>query len=198
MDSGYGCCAPRRSGTGSACEARKRLRWKTPCCGRRPEHAQRKTMSTTSAIRRFGRSAARLSRTRYPAFLFGGGMPSDQLPVFTYHAVGAAALRGDLEFLERNGYRTIGIEEFHDRCTSRGGTGDRCVLLTFDDGLRNFRDEVYPLLREHEARAVAFVPTYWIDGGERLPACDGEHSEAAARARADAAENPGFMTWQEL
>src|SRR5690606_10297242 len=34
--------------------------------------------------------------------------------------------------------------------------------------------------------------------GERLPACDGEHSEAAARARADAAENPGFMTWREL
>ena len=62
-------------------------------------------------IRRLRRSAARLARTRYPAFLFGREVPADELPVFTYHEVDAAELDGDLDFLERNGSRTLSLDE---------------------------------------------------------------------------------------
>ena len=153
-------------------------------------------MSATASIRRLGRSAARLARTRYPAFLFGGPLPRTEILVFTYHDVDADVLRGDLEFLERNGYRTLSADEFHDRRGRTASGRDRAVLLTFDDARRSFRDVAYPVLREREARAVLFVPGFWIGGGRG--AAGANDTEALRAARADAAANPGFMTWEQL
>jgi peptidoglycan/xylan/chitin deacetylase (PgdA/CDA1 family) len=150
---------------------------------------------SSAGFRRLARSAVRVARTRYPTFLFGGGVPDGEIPVFTYHDVGADVLRGDLEYLEINGYRTLSLDEFGERSAAASVRSDRCVLLTFDDARRSFWDTAYPVLREHSARAAVFVPSYWIAGGR---AEDGEGAGAAAAARADAAADPGFMTWQQL
>ena len=140
-------------------------------------------MIDLARLRRFRRSAARLARTRYPAFLFGGSGPPGEIPVFTYHEVDAPTLIGDLDFLARNGYRTLGLDEFHDRAASTSGVRDRCVLLTFDDARRNFWDVGWPVLRGRGARAALFVPSYWIGGSAGGP---------------PGAVPPGFMTWEQL
>src|SRR5690606_36089316 len=72
-------------------------------------------MPDVADIRRLRRSAARLARTRYPAFLFGREVPAGEIPVFTYHEIDGAELERDLDFLERNGYRTLSIDDYHER-----------------------------------------------------------------------------------
>lgn len=143
----------------------------------------RMTLLETADLRRAARSVARVARTRYPAFLFGGAVPRAEIPVFTYHEVDADGLRADLDFLALNGYRTLGLDEFHDRSRSATARRDRCVLLTFDDARRNFWEVAWPVLRERSVRAALFVPSYWIDGTAR-----GAHD----------ATPPGFMTWEQL
>lgn len=110
--------------------------------------------------RRLERSLARIARTRYPAFLFGRAPPRNEIPVFTYHDVAAETLDADLAFLAANGYRALGIDEFHDRL-SGGRIADRLVLLTFDDARRSFFEVAYPLLERRGIRATLFVPSHW-------------------------------------
>lgn len=137
-----------------------------------------------AGVRRLTRSAARVARTRYPSFLFGSDLRPGEVPVFCYHDVDPETLAGDLQFLARNGYRTLGLDEFHERSTGRRARGERCVLLTFDDARRSFWDVALPVLRAHEARAALFVPTYWP--GEP----DGTERQEAASTR--------FMSWAQL
>lgn len=144
-------------------------------------------MRYTANLRRLRRSVARVARTRYPAFLFGGRLAPNEVPVFTYHDVEADALRRDLEFLDRNGYRTIGLEEFSERTARRAARSDKAVLLTFDDARRSFHDDAFPVLREHGAKGALFVPTYWIAGAAAAPGQGGAPSESRA-----------FMSWPEL
>ena len=134
-------------------------------------------------LRRLRRSAARLARTRYPAFVFGREVGADEIPVFTYHEIDAAELEADLEFLERNRYRTLSLDEYHERMRNPRLGRDKCVLLTFDDARRNFWNVVFPVLAKRGARAALFVPTYWV-GTRNVPA----HESTP----------PGFMTWDEL
>lgn len=130
-----------------------------------------------SRIGQAAREARRVTRTHYPGFLFGAGVPAGVHYAFVYHDVDPDVFRRDLEFLALNGYATLGIDEFAgDRRQASDRPG---VLLTFDDARRNFWDVAYPLLEEFEARATLFVPTQWIDD-----------DDYGASAR--------FMTWKQL
>lgn len=143
----------------------------------------KKNRMDTTQLRRAARSAARLARTHYPRFAFGMSVDPGEIPVFTYHDISPETLERDLEYLERNGYRTLSIDEYHDRMSAGTGAGDRVVLLTFDDARRSFRDDAWPVLTRRRARAVLFVPSYWPEGD------DGARPEAAPT---------GFMTWQDI
>lgn len=107
------------------------------------------------------RTAARIARTRYPAFIAGLPVSRDEIPVFTYHDVGQTQLTGDLEFLRSNGYRTLSLDEFLTS-KARGMRVGRSVLLTFDDARKSFCTTALPLLRAYDAKAVLFAPTYWM------------------------------------
>jgi peptidoglycan/xylan/chitin deacetylase (PgdA/CDA1 family) len=93
--------------------------------------------------------------------------------VLTYHRTGA----------NRHGFKTISADVFRDQmrwlrsnCTpiapaelrSSAVGGDRRkppVLVTFDDGYRDYHDVAYPILREQGIPAINFVSTYFIDSG---------------------------------
>ncbi len=51
---------------------------------------------------RLMRTLARISRTRYPGFVFGLPLSRREIPVFIYHDVETPAFARDLEFLNRN------------------------------------------------------------------------------------------------
>ncbi len=100
--------------------------------------------------------------------LFDGSLPSfvaaprpqDQLPgvpVFCYHLIEVEQFGSDLEFLKRNGYVTLSPQEFLDHLVLSQKIPERSVLLTFDDGPKNFYDVAFPLLREYSAKAMAFI-----------------------------------------
>ena len=129
-------------------------------------------------IGRLLRTAARISRTRYPGFIFGLPVARGEIPVFTYHDVETQDFARDLEYLQSNGYRTLSLEEY--LAARNGGRRlSRAVLLTFDDARKSFWTVALPLLRTFEARAVLFVPTYWM-------------------ATPSQPENDLFMTWPEV
>ncbi|MGH7797410.1 MAG: polysaccharide deacetylase family protein [Candidatus Binatia bacterium] len=127
-----------------------------------------------------------MAATHYPPFLFGLPLADHELPVFIYHEVDRDSFAGDLAFLRDNGYRTLSTDEFFLAGSDRGG-GKR-VLLTFDDARRNFWDVAFPVLKEHNARATLFVPTYWIGG--RKDVLDPHMDPAPAQET--------FMTWEQL
>jgi peptidoglycan/xylan/chitin deacetylase (PgdA/CDA1 family) len=124
--------------------------------------------------------------------LFDGSMPDfvtaarpreplGGVPVFCYHLVEAQQLGADLEFLRRNGYHTLAADEFLEHVEGTRQIPDRSVLLSFDDGPRNFFDVAFPLLKEFGAQAIHFI---------------------APGLHADSDQDDGVedrpMTWQEL
>lgn len=149
------------------------------------------------ALRRLARSARRVLRTRYPAFLFGGTL-GGEVPVFVYHDVEPEAFAADLAFLRRNGYRTLSLGEL---VQAGGRSAAPAVALTFDDARRNFAEVAFPILEEFDARAALFVPTGWMRGPARAAEATG--SEPAGHDRAPTTPAPdeereAFMSWDEL
>lgn len=105
-------------------------------------------------------------------------LPAAAVPVFAYHRVSGAQLREDLAFLARNGYRALSGHEFLEHLSGRC-VQSTAVVLSFDDGPRNFYLEALPALSEFRARAIAFI-------------APGLHSDD---------DGGGFerpMTWQEI
>lgn len=105
----------------------------------------------------------------------------DGVPVFCYHIVDEQNFRKDLIFLKENGYRTLSGSEFLAHLEGQRPAGERSVLLTFDDGPRNFYEVAFPLLQEFSAKAVHFI-------------APGLHADQSQDA--DAAHTP--MDWQQL
>jgi hypothetical protein len=79
------------------------------------------------------------------------------VPVFAYHVVNPADLAQDLRFLRSNDYRTLSAAQFVDFLSGSYRLTGPSVLLSFDDGPRNFYTSAFPLLKRFAARAVAFV-----------------------------------------
>ena len=126
-------------------------------------HYQRRVETALAGTLRAARSVAGVLRTRYPRFLLGLPLSRGEIPVFIYHDVDPVEFANDLQFLQTNGYRTLGLEEFLAAHDQKSGTDGRRILLTFDDARRNFYDVALPTLRTFSARATLFVPSYWMN-----------------------------------
>jgi peptidoglycan/xylan/chitin deacetylase (PgdA/CDA1 family) len=118
-------------------------------------------------------------RTRYPLFLLGLPTPRHEIPVFIYHDVEPVGFSRELEFLRTNGYRTIGLDEFVAAGERKSAGRERRILLTFDDARSSFYEVALPALRNFDARATLFVPSYWVQ-------------PAAVTG------SPLFMSWQQV
>lgn len=124
--------------------------------------------------------------------IFNGALPDfvkaarpretlDGVPVFCYHLVEPEDFEADLAYLARNGYHTLRAQDLLEYLREERDLPERSVLLTFDDGPRNFFEVAYPLLLRYQARATAFV-------------APGLHVDAAAEQETEARP----MTWQEI
>jgi peptidoglycan/xylan/chitin deacetylase (PgdA/CDA1 family) len=68
----------------------------------------------------------------------------------------------NLEHLKTH-YRLIDIEEFVFRKKHGKRFPEKSVLLTFDDGYSDNLHEALPILEAHDAAAIFFISTFWID-----------------------------------
>lgn len=107
--------------------------------------------------------------------------PCRYVPILMYHHVlsvdqakniGASSLnvppdifRQQIDYLVGKGYQIIGLDQLLPMIFS-GSLPAKPIVLTFDDGYRDFYDVVFPILKEKNVRATVFLISQFI-GGER-------------------------------
>jgi peptidoglycan/xylan/chitin deacetylase (PgdA/CDA1 family) len=122
----------------------------------------------------FVKDALKTALSRSPGWQLSAAARTGGCAVLTYHRVGANphgfkhipadAFRRQMRWL-RDHCRLIRPDELRDAC----GRADRvrpAVLVTFDDGYRDFHDTAYPILRELGIPAVNFIATQFVDDSQ--------------------------------
>lgn len=102
-----------------------------------------------------------------------------------------SVFRAQMRFLAEKGYRVIDLETALDGQTPQ----EKCVVITFDDGFRDFYTHAFPILREFGFTATMFVPTGLISRFPRLSDERGIKGEGSIRRSFKGRE---CMTWDEI
>ena len=110
------------------------------------------------------------------------------LPILMYHSISddpepgvspyyqvntrPAVFRQHMQFLADHGYRTINLDQLISWLTTGGEVSafqdfrisafPKPVVLTFDDGFRDFYTQAFPVLQNHGFTATMFLPTAFI------------------------------------
>lgn len=101
-----------------------------------------------------------------------------QLPILMYHSISEGAdepvspyyrtatrpavFAQHMALLHAEGYRVVSLQVGLQHFYSVGGDAGKTVVLTFDDGLRDFYKNAFPILRKHGQTASVFLPTAFI------------------------------------
>jgi peptidoglycan/xylan/chitin deacetylase (PgdA/CDA1 family) len=94
--------------------------------------------------------------------------PPAGVPVLMYHQIGeekgndavisAARFAEHMEYLHKNGYRTLSMDELAAYLDGRAELPPKPVVLTFDDGYRDTYEIAMPLLRKYGFKSMLFIP----------------------------------------
>lgn len=68
-------------------------------------------------------------------------------------------LEKQFKYLKANNYQTLSMDELYEYYKSGKKPSDKCVALTFDDGFKNYKTVVEPLLKKYNFKATCFVIT---------------------------------------
>lgn len=97
--------------------------------------------------------------------------PAPPISILMYHQVGEfespkahragfchiRRFRAQMAYLKHLGYQVISLQQACDGLFQGGPLPSRPVVLTFDDGYRNFKDYALPVLRRHGFNATVFI-----------------------------------------
>jgi peptidoglycan/xylan/chitin deacetylase (PgdA/CDA1 family) len=135
-------------------------------------------------------------RLVHPLMRMGAPSPKVALPILMYHGISddpepgvsayyktntsPALFERHLRCLNGKGFRSIGLEE-GIRLLQQGGLGqEKVVVITFDDGFRDFYDRAFPVLKKYGHTATVFIPTAFVGETRR------------------SFKNKGCLTWKEV
>jgi peptidoglycan/xylan/chitin deacetylase (PgdA/CDA1 family) len=100
----------------------------------------------------------------------------ESTPILLYHGIGepypedkwvtVEAFRAQMSVLAEEGYTSITASELDAIERGDAPSPPKPILLTFDDGFRNFETNALPVLREHGFRATFFIPVDRIGDSE--------------------------------
>ena len=109
-----------------------------------------------------------------------------QLPILMYHRVASdgpeklaqlrlspSAFHAQMLWLRRNGYHTINSEQLAWFVANDHPFVGRPVLITFDDGYKDFAEHAWPILRAHDFSAEVFIVTDLVGGNANWDASYG-------------------------
>lgn len=111
-----------------------------------------------------------------------------RVPILMYHSISHDDERGvhpyfrvattpevfarHMDFLENEGYRVIGLEAAIELLRQGSGVENsgesKPVVITFDDGFLDFYTEAFPILARHGFIATVYLPTSFIDSGDKI------------------------------
>jgi peptidoglycan/xylan/chitin deacetylase (PgdA/CDA1 family) len=109
----------------------------------------------------------------------------------SYMSTSREMFRVQMEWLHDHDYRALSMRQWFERGAAEL---ERTVVVTFDDGLANFAEAAWPVLREMSFSATAYVPTAFIGaeaawypdyGLPRLPCMGWDTLRAVRREGAD-------------
>jgi peptidoglycan/xylan/chitin deacetylase (PgdA/CDA1 family) len=100
------------------------------------------------------------------------------IPILMYHSISdedESGVRGyyrtatsprvfaeQMEYLHHAGYQTCGLTEAVAQLDSPSGNTENSVVITFDDGYRDFIRNAFPVLSRFDQTATMFLPTAYI------------------------------------
>jgi peptidoglycan/xylan/chitin deacetylase (PgdA/CDA1 family) len=121
--------------------------------------------------------------TRIPILMYHR-VAEDCLPALKRYCVHPRDFEDQLRFLRQHGYYALSPSSLLKAILARRPLPGRPVMLTFDDGYKDFRENAWPLLEKHDFGADVFVVTDKVGG----------------RADWDAEYGPpaGLMDWGEI
>jgi peptidoglycan/xylan/chitin deacetylase (PgdA/CDA1 family) len=106
-----------------------------------------------------------------------------RLPILMYHSLsdnpenGVAAyyktntdpliFRQQMRYLAAEGYKTMELMQVIARLQQDRPFAEKTVVITFDDGFKDFYIHGFPILKEHGFDATVFLPTGFIDNNRR-------------------------------
>lgn len=141
-----------------------------------------------------------LKNKQYPDFVFERNPKTlkDEIPVFTLHSVEPNRFEEQLRFLSKNSYQTLTADEFYECIIGSRPIPERSVLLTFDDGWKDLRTVVYPLLKKYGLRAVCFIiPGLILEGNGNGPTAISEKGASASNHDFNSDSDP-LCNWHEI
>ena len=117
--------------------------------------------------------------------LIAAGLASSEraLPVLMYHSISDDPEAGVSPYyktttsreafemhvcrLSERGYQSVDLAEGLRLLNTKVPTTTKPVVITFDDGFRDFYDLAFPILKKHGQTAVMYLPTALIAGNRR-------------------------------
>jgi peptidoglycan/xylan/chitin deacetylase (PgdA/CDA1 family) len=101
-----------------------------------------------------------------------------RIPILMYHSISTeaenaahpyffmntapAVFEAHMKYLFENNYRTISIDEACNCLTTKSQGSAKQVVITFDDGYRNFFTEAMPILSKYNFTATVFLATEFV------------------------------------
>jgi len=89
------------------------------------------------------------------------------IPVLAYHDVlknpvndtdiSIDKFEKQMKYLHDNDYKALSMDEFYDWKTNKKKINGKKVLITFDDGRRNFLENAIPIMEKYNIKATIFV-----------------------------------------
>ncbi len=80
--------------------------------------------------------------------------PTEEL---SYHlSVKVAELDRQFEYLSKNGFQTISLNDLYESLVNRTPLPPKSVIITFDDGYRDFYQNAFPIIKKYNLRVVSF------------------------------------------
>jgi peptidoglycan/xylan/chitin deacetylase (PgdA/CDA1 family) len=67
-----------------------------------------------------------------------------------------------MDWLHRENYHVISVQKAHEILNTKTKTTKRYVVITFDDGYRDFYVNAYPIMEKYGFKATVFLPTKYI------------------------------------
>jgi len=116
----------------------------------------------------------------------GNAQPVDgtiRVPVLMYHYIRVNPVAGDrlgyglsvtptdfaaqMGWLVENGYHAVFPSELSAAMTQSAPLPTKPIVITFDDGYRDFYDQAWPVLRRYGLKSASAVVTNFVDKGDR-------------------------------
>jgi len=103
--------------------------------------------------------------------------PCRDIPILVYHHIGdkqnwlyvkPEIFRQQMNYLLEKGYTTVTLQEIVTSLNFGVGLPAKPIVLTFDDGYRDFFTNAFPILRERNLKATVFIITQLVDGEDYL------------------------------